>query len=511
MSLLGVVFGVGLVRLAPDDRGFLLLLYLVGFGLRVLVGGLLYHLAEALGASPFILPDAWAYDWVASTMAQAWQGEPIWIDTGNEYLINHYTRLVAGLYWALGHSVLAVLALNAVFGAAAGVLISMATGRIFGRRTGRIAGLAAVFFPSVFFWSILLLKDVFYLFLLAVCLWALTELIVGHRPVSMVPLLLSWYVISDVRNFAFLVLGVLIPFAFLIGAPFPNARRLLMTALLAGVMSLLMVNQLTGHYLRDDAMAALEYHRMANAMNAETGFVPTPTPRPTSIGQPPALPVGAVPGESSPEVVSVPIDTSATVDGSELPTSESAASREVLSAFPDTPSNAVVGDRFAVLTPAPQGRVVVATMPPAPGTLLSSDTETMGRPPSSLSRTLQYLPSGIWYLLGAPFPWETPKLSQKATIPDMLLWYLSVALAVLGLVVSRRRWRFLVLPLGYVLGIGLLLALVEGNVGTLFRHRAMLIPITTIFSAAGAIWLWDWWAQKRALPASVPNGRAPPP
>jgi hypothetical protein len=107
---------------------------------------------------------------------------------------------------------------------------------------------------------------------------------------------------------------------------------------------------------------------------------------------------------------------------------------------------------------------------------------------------LEYLPVGLWYTVTAPLPWSTTKLSQRVTIPDMLLWYACVAMAIVGLVVSRARWRLLVLPIGYLGGIAVMLALVEGNVGTLFRHRAMLIPFVTIFSAAGAVWLWDWLA-----------------
>ena len=117
---------------------------------------------------------------------------------------------------------------------------------------------------------------------------------------------------------------------------------------------------------------------------------------------------------------------------------------------------------------------------------------------------LEYLPTGLWYTVTAPLPWTTTKLSQRMAIPDMLLWYLCVVLGLLGLAVSGKRWPQLVLPLGYVVAIALLLAMVEGNVGTLFRHRAMLIPFVMIFSAGGAVWLWEQYLAQRVTRFGLP-------
>jgi hypothetical protein len=565
-----LVFGAALTRVAPADRGFLQLLYLVAFLSRLAAAVVAYHGAAWLGASPFILPDAWAYDWVASTMARAWSGEPIWVDPGERYLISRYTSLVGGIYWLLGHSPVAVLALNAATAAATATLIAMTTGRLFDRPTARLAGLAAAFFPSVFFWSILLLKDSLYLFLVAVVLWAFVEIVIGRRFLCLVPLLLAWGMLAEVRNFAFYLLGLLLPLAFFLGSSLPLARRLtvgtLFTVVVVGGLWTGGVEDLVSRYFARDAAAVLEYHREANAMNANTGFLPTRTPGPTDTPRPTDQPVASLatlavtPAAAgrAPAVVATAIPPA--VDGPPFVTSTgSIAAAATVARTTEAPplttdptagadtagaadagqaaSRSPGGDAGAPSPPAsaadssssrpadtpavqPSATTIpvpaevaapaaLATQPAASGGYLVDMSDSIQAPPSSLGRTLEYVPKGLLYMIAAPFPWDTAKPTQRVTIPDMLLWYAALLLAAVALVVYRRRWRLLVLPVGYLVGIGLLLALVEGNVGSLFRHRAMLIPFTTMFSAAGAVWLWRRYGRRPTpgAPSGVAGAR----
>jgi hypothetical protein len=45
------------------------------------------------------------------------------------------------------------------------------------------------------------------------------------------------------------------------------------------------------------------------------------------------------------------------------------------------------------------------------------------------------------------------------------------------------------LPIFFTGGIICVLGLVEGNVGTIFRHRAMLMPTTFVAAGMGLTWL----------------------
>jgi multisubunit Na+/H+ antiporter MnhG subunit len=98
-------------------------------------------------------------------------------------------------------------------------------------------------------------------------------------------------------------------------------------------------------------------------------------------------------------------------------------------------------------------------------------------------RTLRYLPIGLAYAVAAPFFWDIGRRADLLTIPEMALWYVLVVAALWTVWRYRRRWRSLSPLFLYAAGILLVLALVEGNVGTLFRHRAMAIPATIILAS----------------------------
>ncbi|MCC7104098.1 MAG: glycosyltransferase family 39 protein [Chloroflexi bacterium] len=121
----------------------------------------------------------------------------------------------------------------------------------------------------------------------------------------------------------------------------------------------------------------------------------------------------------------------------------------------------------------------------------------LGKPTKSdeaeiVRRNIEYLPRGVYYVLTAPLPWEARSSNSRAVIPEMLLWYVLLVLAIVGLLASvRSRWRELFMPLGFSAGWIAALALNEGNAGNLFRHRAQLMPFVFVVSAVGLVWLWQ--------------------
>jgi multidrug transporter EmrE-like cation transporter len=100
----------------------------------------------------------------------------------------------------------------------------------------------------------------------------------------------------------------------------------------------------------------------------------------------------------------------------------------------------------------------------------------------AVARTLQYLPTGIAYALFAPFPWSTGRTLDLLTVPEMIAWYVLLAFALATLWRERRRWRELVGVSLFCAGLLAVLALAEGNYGTLFRHRAMAIPFVVMIA-----------------------------
>lgn len=96
---------------------------------------------------------------------------------------------------------------------------------------------------------------------------------------------------------------------------------------------------------------------------------------------------------------------------------------------------------------------------------------------------LAHAPEGLMYALFAPFPWSIERPLDVALVLEMLLWYGILVAAVRSLWIERTSWRLFGPTLLFVLGALAVFALVEGNVGTLFRHRAMLIPPTILLAA----------------------------
>jgi hypothetical protein len=111
------------------------------------------------------------------------------------------------------------------------------------------------------------------------------------------------------------------------------------------------------------------------------------------------------------------------------------------------------------------------------------------------------------YVLFAPFPWAARRPRELALIPEMLAWYAVLTLAVLGLVACRReRWREMFMLVSYGGGMVLIFSLIEGNVGTIFRHRAMLMPPTFALAGLGLVWLRAWWVGRQTEPRFRASG-----
>lgn len=109
-----------------------------------------------------------------------------------------------------------------------------------------------------------------------------------------------------------------------------------------------------------------------------------------------------------------------------------------------------------------------------------------------LRRELRCLPIGLAHVIAAPFPWASTTWAQRLAIPEMLAWYVLMGLALYGFFsFSGAKGRSLFLVVAYLGMVVLAMALTEGNVGTVFRHRAMIVPFVMMFSAAGMVRLGD--------------------
>ncbi|HEX8173599.1 MAG TPA: hypothetical protein VF543_00605 [Pyrinomonadaceae bacterium] len=119
---------------------------------------------------------------------------------------------------------------------------------------------------------------------------------------------------------------------------------------------------------------------------------------------------------------------------------------------------------------------------------------------STSSGALSAIPIGMNYLLFAPFPWQLANLRQSLTLPEMLVWWVSVPFLVLGLwftIKFRLRQALPILMFSLMLTISY--SIFQGNVGTAYRQRSQLLVFYFIFVAVGFVIMQEVREEKKRL------------
>lgn len=105
---------------------------------------------------------------------------------------------------------------------------------------------------------------------------------------------------------------------------------------------------------------------------------------------------------------------------------------------------------------------------------------------STVGGALGFLPTGLTYFFFAPFPWQIGSLQQSLAVPETLFFYTLVPGIMAGILfLFRKRLPDSVgvllmtatVTFGYAIG--------QGNVGTLYRHKAQVIGFYYAFAAIG--------------------------
>jgi dolichyl-phosphate-mannose-protein mannosyltransferase len=107
---------------------------------------------------------------------------------------------------------------------------------------------------------------------------------------------------------------------------------------------------------------------------------------------------------------------------------------------------------------------------------------------STTSGALSTIPMGVVYLLFAPFPWQVTSLRQSITLPEMVIWWASFPMLVLGVWFAiKYRLRMISPILIFTLMLTVAYSVFQGNVGTAYRQRAQLLVFYFIFIAVGFV------------------------
>lgn len=111
---------------------------------------------------------------------------------------------------------------------------------------------------------------------------------------------------------------------------------------------------------------------------------------------------------------------------------------------------------------------------------------------------IRFLPIGFTRFMFGPYPWVIGggSLLQALTLPEVLIWYILIPSFLRGLSLSfKNDPRSYTVLAAVFLSVSVAYSLVEGNLGTAYRHRAQVMPIAFVFVAVG---FQDWWAVRMA-------------
>jgi hypothetical protein len=105
---------------------------------------------------------------------------------------------------------------------------------------------------------------------------------------------------------------------------------------------------------------------------------------------------------------------------------------------------------------------------------------------STVGGALSFLPVGLAYFFFAPFPWQIGSIRQSLAIPETLFFY-TLLPGIVGGILFLFRKRLadslgvllvtMTVTFGYAIG--------QGNVGTLYRHKAQVTGFYYAFAAIG--------------------------
>ena len=435
--------------------------------------------------------DDGAYVLYARQMALFWTGGDIGFPT-DPSTRNSYAMGLGVLFAVIGENVMVVRLLNAFMLTLAG-LLTYRTMRNLDLGGARWGLLGVVMFPSLALWSILALKDTYVLLWMIVAVWAGSEFIRSGRFLWFVPTVLALFVLDGARRYIFLVFVVAWPLGLALAL---SGRRRLLGGGLAAICSVgLLLGSRALETYTPETIGALSSLRAAMAQGARSALVdPTPVMRGSAgdrylVTVSDDMPICTGEGRQ----VEVPLGSSVVV---RLPGSTMTVPDK--SAVYVAPCDVIVlvdppvaaGGTARPATPTPLAR------PSAQPVVLVPEARNIVAPPAGpqeqaglqrgLIESVVYLPTGVLFFLTAPFPLLARSAGEIAAIPEMLLWYASVALGLYGLYVLIRRRN-----MGYatgalaLCGIALVLSLAEGNAGTLVRHRAMAIVFVVVLAAVG--------------------------
>jgi len=157
MCLAGLAILVIFALEGPASRAHAFLLFAVSWVMRLTASGLF---AAWMGVRGW-LDDAIAYDRVGWALAQAWKaGSSVQGIGGLEWVAGEpFARVVAAIYWIVGHSPNSIIVLNAFLGSVSVYVTYRLGSDLLGDEVGRLAGWLCALYTGFWVYNLMPLKD----------------------------------------------------------------------------------------------------------------------------------------------------------------------------------------------------------------------------------------------------------------------------------------------------------------------------------------------------------------
>jgi hypothetical protein len=154
-----------------------------------------------------------------------------------------------------------------------------------------------------------------------------------------------------------------------------------------------------------------------------------------------------------------------------------------------------IGANTAIITTSPSPNTTSPspnTTSPSPNTTSPSPNTTSPSPNTNILNQLEYLPAGLKVMIVDPTPSQLSKSkSLWIAFVEHIIWYPALFFAVFA-IARRRKWPMeLLFAVILWFGLASMWGLVEGNLGTAFRHRTEFVWIVFLFAGIGVQQLVD--------------------
>lgn len=402
--------------LPPDERWWLLRLSVLAIALRVAAIGVLFLVSnhDSQGAGYLFGDEAYA-------LARSWRFRNVLLGFPQlkyDYMIafegygqSSYISVMTYLQMLVGPAPYGLRVLNAVLYMSAVLVLFRMTRQAFGAFTAFSGTIVLLFLPTLFFWSISLLKESFYFVLTVAALAAVAEAVRAtawsRRALAAAVLLASLFGLQGLRNGAVALaltgIGAGLAAAYVVG----QRTRVVLTS---AVAVLALIACLVVPALQQRLLAAVD-----QAAATHTGHVFT-------VGHGYKL-----------------LDEDYYIE-------------------PGNPTYDLTG-----------------------------------------AEATRYVIRAAVSYITVPLPWQITTRGELVYLPEQLLWFVMLALAPIGAFVAIQRDRVVaMLLIASVLPTALVVAMTTGNVGTLIRHRTLIVPYLVWISAMGLPWLMSRMTGKRA-------------